>query len=243
MLDINFIGPPFDKTNCAVPTVFYFALSARDSLYLDPFNQPTIPLVKKNIRVCSITLPGHDTLSATDAMLFLASEMKKKVPIIENFIEKATTFITDLLNKEILIPQTTAFMGLSRGVLIAANIAAKIPQIPMLLAFAPLTQLKTLKEFQDLNTDLLNLNNLSQSLYNRSIRCYIGNNDTRVGTANCFEWIFQLAKTAATHQIRNIPIELIIKPSIGRDGHGTSPETFSEGSNWLYLQIQKNITC
>jgi esterase FrsA len=56
--------------------------------------------------------------------------------------------------------------------------------------------------------------------------------DTRVGTNHAFSFIDHVAKKAHKHHIRSSPIELIVGPSIGYQGHGTSPEVFKAGANW-----------
>ncbi len=225
MLEVKLLGPPLETG--PLPAVFYFALSANDSLYTDPFNQPALFLQSNQVRIFSVTLPAHDLLPPTEAL----SSWAKKVDSIEIFISEVAAYIHELLQNNTLTK--VGVMGLSRGVFIAAHVAAKVPQIGHLLGFAPLTGLSHLEEFAGMNVEHWNLTHLSKHLYNRRIRCYIGNHDTRVGTQNCFEWIVSLAKTAYHHGIRSAPLELVISPSIGRFGHGTSPETFRQGTSWL----------
>ncbi|MCB1081898.1 MAG: alpha/beta hydrolase, partial [Chlamydiia bacterium] len=67
----------------------------------------------------------------------------------------------------------------------------------------------------------------------KKVRFYIGNHDMRVGTDHAFSFIQNLAKEAHTHRIRTSPIELIIGPSIGYQGHGTAPQTFQSGAEWV----------
>jgi esterase FrsA len=221
MLEVKFLGPSLDAG--PLPTVFYFALSANDSLFTDPYNQPAVFLSEQGVRVLSITLPGHDILPATDALSFWA----KETGALNTFIDEVVEYIS-------LQPATKiGVMGLSRGVFIAAHVAARAPKITHLLGFAPLTGLGHITEFEGMDVREWDLTHLSEKLYNKTVRCYIGNHDTRVGTENCCQFITKLAKTAYHHGIRSSPIELVISPSIGRFGHGTSPETFRHGTNWL----------
>ena len=82
-------------------------------------------------------------------------------------------------------------------------------------------------------TTSLNLEHLTPLLYNRTIRFYIGNRDKRVGTAHTFSLTEKLAEKAYHNRIRSAPIELIIGPSIGYQGHGTSQAIFQEGATWI----------
>ena len=222
MLDSQFVGPSFEAG--AKPAVFYFALSAKDSLFLDPFNQPVVALQNSDIRVFSITLPGHDHLSPNDAMNYWERESH----LLEPFVDKVCAYIQQLIDQKVI--SKCGVMGLSRGAYIASHVAAKLPSVQTVLGFAPLTKLTYLKKWD--------LHHLNEKLYSKTIRCYIGNHDIRVGTENTFSWLFGVAETAFTKGIRTSPIELIMTPSIGREGHGTSPEIFKAGAEWLLRSLQ-----
>jgi len=215
MLDMRYIGPNFDEGLKAA--VFYFALSAHDSLFLDPFNQPALELQKSGLRVFSFTLPGHDTLPKETALECWTPAL------LTTFVDEVCSTIQELHQKQLITK--CAVMGLSRGVFIAAHVAAKLSMLETLLGFAPLTNLSYVPGWD--------LPSLSEKLYSKTIRCYIGNRDVRTGTEKTFSWLLKLADLAFAKGIRTAPIELIISPSIGRDGHGTSPENFRAGAQWL----------
>jgi esterase FrsA len=100
-----------------------------------------------------------------------------------------------------------------------------------------MTQLTAAKEFKELENkehlERFNLENHISSLCEQSIRFYIGNRDIRVGTDRCFHLVQQLTEQAFQNGVRSPPIELIISPSIGHMGHGTSKEIFHDGAHWL----------
>ena len=54
----DFVGP--DLSLGPLPTIFYFALSAKESLHQDPFNQPVAVWQTYPVRIFSITLPEHE---------------------------------------------------------------------------------------------------------------------------------------------------------------------------------------
>lgn len=225
MLDLQWVGPPL--TQGPKPAVFYFALSANDSLYLDPFNQPVIALQESGVRICSITLPGHDHLPKESAMSYWEDEWKAGRHPLEIFVQKVCEHISDLIHKNVITK--CGVMGLSRGGYIAAHVAARVPTVQTILGFAPLTELSYMPAW-----DLYHLND---KLYAKTIRCYIGNRDIRVGTEKTFSWLSGVTNTAFQNGIRTAPIELIITPSIGREGHGTAPEIFAAGAQWLASKI------
>jgi hypothetical protein len=234
-LSLSHVGPALGS---ALPALFYFALSAEDSLSLDPYDQPVRFLNQENLRIFSMTLPGHGPhLDPTKALVFWAEQIQKGENLIAEFVEKVSTAVDFLVRKEIALPGKLAVAGLSRGAFIATHAAAAIPSFHYLLGFAPLTKLSYAKEFQELRhsplVTSLDLTHKVASLTHCKVRYYIGNHDTRVGTAHAFELVDALSKTAYAHRIRSPQVELIIGPSIGHQGHGTGPAVFKDGAHWI----------
>src|SRR3990167_1628601 len=239
-VSILYKGPHLDEG--PMPTLFYFALSAYDSLELSPFNQPVQFLENAPIRIFSMTLPAHeDNLPPENAIAAWSEKMKQGISIIPPFIQKVKDVIDHLFQSNSIENNKLAVAGLSRGAFIACHVAALCDEVGVILGFAPLTRLSFSNEFQKQHHNPkvaeLNLENLVEKIYNRRIRFYIGNHDTRVGTENCFSLIHKLAKKANEHRIRTSPIELIITPSVGYQGHGTLPPVFEEGANWIRKEL------
>ncbi|QZA59120.1 hypothetical protein [Candidatus Rhabdochlamydia porcellionis] len=234
-IQLEYLGPPVDLG--PLPAVFYFALSAKDSLTLDPFNQPVAYLSQFPLRIFSMTLPYHEEgKPATKGLIEWATAMQKGEDLLGSYLKKIQNAITLLLNQKLILPNKIATMGLSRGALIAAHVAAKNPEIPYWLGFAPLTKLSFLPGFSDLvSWDLVHIVDL---LSDKKTRCYIGNRDVRVGTRNCFDLIETLTETAYQKRCLSPPIELRILPSIGHHGHGTAKETFHHGAKWIAKQLK-----
>src|SRR5581483_4979933 len=225
-----------------LPTLFYFSLSAEDSLCLDPFNQPVVYLSKLPMRIFSMTLPGHENnLPPTEALNIWASDILSGYNAITEFTYKVKRAVDALESQGLLLPGRTAVAGLSRGAFIAAHAAAIVSQFEWILGFAPLTKLSEAKEFQDYShhpvVESLSLEYLANALTDRKLRFYSGNLDTRVSTRSCFDFIETLSQAAFANKMRSPSVELIIGPSIGRDGHGTSPAVFRDGAQWIAEKI------
>ncbi len=227
------IGPALDHG--PLPTFFYFALSGPDSLTLDPFNQPVQFLHGKMIRVFSMTLPGHEAdLPKENAMNLWAEDISKNINSLGEFLESVTEAVDFAVKEKFVDPEHLAVGGLSRGAFIASHVAARDDRFKYLLGFAPLTRLALIKEFAQLKNhkivNQLDLSNLSQKLVDRHCRFYIGNRDTRVDTRSCFDFSMSIVDAA---ERRSPQVECLITPSIGKDGHGTTPEIFHEGAAWI----------
>ncbi len=235
-------GPALDHG--PLPSFFYFALSGPDSLTLDPFNQPVQFLQGKMIRVFSMTLPGHEAnLPATGALSIWANDFEKGIDPIGQFLDSASIALDFAIREKFVDPSRIAVGGLSRGGLIAAHFAARAEKIKFLLGFAPVTKLRYVKEFSHIKEHPLvtsyNLENLSESLAERHTRLYIGNCDTLVRTHSCFDFAMSLVAKAEEKKIRSPQVELFITPSIGRMGHGTPPEIFQQGADWVFKVLSK----
>lgn len=228
-------GPSLDLG--PMPTVFYFSLSGDESLELDPYNQPAVILNDGNIRIFSFSLPGHGIDIPNNKVMGLwADEFLKNEHFFSNFIEEAAANIDYLIKQNYIDDRHLALAGLSRGAFIACHIAAKEKRVGTILGFAPLTDLSSLHEFENIKPEKLErlaLRSLVHSLSHKRIRFYVGNHDTRVGTDKCFHFIKTLAENEYGKRIRPALAEMVIYPSIGHKGHGTPPEIFAEGAAWL----------
>lgn len=227
-LDIYHLGPSLEAG--PLPSVFYFALSGSDSLLLDPFNQFIQFLDHQPIRRFSFTLPGHGPgLKNEDAIKFVAGLLEKGEDPIAPFLDLALENIHFLIEKRLVDPLMMATAGLSRGGFFASLLALKDERIKTIIAFAPITNLSFLIP-EGKSYDLINY--IDQFAY-KTLRFYIGNRDQRVSTDLCFQFIRKTADLAFEKGIRSPPIELLISPSIGHMGHGTSPDTFRNGADWF----------
>ena len=98
--DIAFIGPPLSEG--ALPAVFYFSLSAKESLGLDPFNQPAVYLTQFPLRVFSISLPYHNAhFSPKEALSLWATQSLLGQSVIDAIVEKTRSQINFLLKEKL----------------------------------------------------------------------------------------------------------------------------------------------
>lgn len=230
-------GPALDHG--PLPSFFYFCLSGPDTLCLDPFNQPVQFLHGQMIRIFSLTLPGHENgLPATGAMKIWAEDLEKGGSTFRDFLDSVQLALDFAIREKFASPTQLAAGGLSRGAFIAAHVAARDERFRHLLGFAPLTRLSKLKEFhhhqENPIVNRLDLIHLATTLSDRHVKLYIGNDDTQVGTRECFDFATSIVKQKKT---RIAQTEFQIYPSIGKNGHGTPPEIFKQGAEWVRSQL------
>lgn len=221
-----------------LPALFYFALSGKDSLELDPFNQPAAFLQNSPIRIFSFTIPGHGPDSKnSEAIASWAQAFSEGKNPIKEFIEGVNQSIEELIRLDLIDSEKMAAAGLSRGGFIATQLAASDSRIKAILGFAPMVQLELSEDFKkyQISEEVLNssLNHLAEKLVGRSLRFYIGNRDILVHTDANYRFIRLLTEVNFNAGVRSPKVELIISPSIGTKGHGTPPHIFLNGVNWL----------
>ncbi len=226
-------GPALDHG--PLPAVFYFTLAGPDSLTVDPYNQPVQFLSDQWIRFFSLTLPAHENgLSPHNALSVWAEDMAKGIDIFNDFLDAAELAVEFTIRQKLVDPNKLAVAGLSRGAFFASHLAAREKRFRFILQFAPLTKLEKTKEFQSMKhhpiVQSLDLFTLAPQIADRHIRFYIGNRDTRVDTKSCLDFAMHLVESCKS---RSPSITLIMSPSIGQYGHGTSPEIFRQGATWL----------
>lgn len=236
------LGAPLEMG--PLPAFFYFSLSGPDSLAMDPYNQPAAFLEGEGVRIFSLSLPFHDDIDKRRVMTHWADEIAANHDFITPFIDRCVKAVDELIDMEAIDPGRLALGGLSRGSFIAAHLAARDPRFGALVGFAPLTKLSVSTSFHDRQgsslLSSLSLDRVKEELVKRPIRFYIGNRDTMVQTSACFEFVVELTELAFSQGTRSPEIELIISPSIGYKGHGTAPETFLSGANWIKLKLGLN---
>ncbi|MEM7175332.1 MAG: hypothetical protein AAF443_05345 [Chlamydiota bacterium] len=226
------------KSAGPLPALFYFALSAEDSLNTQPYNQPVQFLHGARLRIFSLTLPFHENnFPPKEAFARWAEVLATHEDFLSPFLVRAERVVTLLIEQGWILPEKLAVAGLSRGAFIACHLAARCKAFQTIIGFAPLVRLGATKDFAALSdqphVQAFDLHQLAPLLYDRKIRFYIGNCDQRVGTEHAFTFIEAVAKCALQHRIRSSPIELIIGPSYGFQGHGTLPKRFQSGVDYL----------
>lgn len=234
--DIYHLGP--GKEAGALPTLLYLSIGGDESLQLDPFNQPVAALAGKPMRILSLHLPGHGPgYEKNHAVHWMAQEVREGRDPFTPFFDKTARALDELIKSGWIDPAKLAVAGLSRGAFFAMHIAARVSEISAILGFAPMTFLSYQRDFADLQehplVKALSPLLLTDKIFDRAFRFYIGNRDIAVGTERCFILLQALTAKAYDNHKRSPEIEMIMSPSIGHRGHGTTPKIFFDGANWI----------
>lgn len=232
---LYYVGPDLDLPN--VPTFFYFSISGPESLTLDPYNQPAALLFKKGYRILSVTLPGHhEGQDKHQAMEYWAHHLDE----LEVFLNQMHSLLDQLFDQKLINPEKFILGGLSRGGFVATHLLSH-PKVLYAIGIAPLTKLTALSELKKHSISVpksLQLNELFEKIYQKSIYYVIGNRDERVDTHAAFNFIYKLADYAYHKRVRSPNCEMRLFPSAGYLGHGSLPFVFEEAASWVEKQIE-----
>ncbi|MES2200086.1 MAG: alpha/beta hydrolase, partial [Chlamydiota bacterium] len=124
-LPLFYVGP--DLTEGPLPSVLYLALSAKETLLTDPFNQPVLQFNKLPIRVFSVDLPFHgEGLDSRKALEEWAHAFARGEDVVSNFLLKLEETLSHLFNSKAIKNNNLAVMGLSRGGFLVNHLAARM---------------------------------------------------------------------------------------------------------------------
>ena len=86
-IPLFYIGPDLEP-HSDLPCVIYLALSAEETLLVDPFNQPAAFLHSYPVRVFSVDLPFHGKdLPAVEGMKRWAESISKGENLLKDFLD------------------------------------------------------------------------------------------------------------------------------------------------------------
>lgn len=225
-----------------VPTVFIFAGSVEDTLNNAYFRQAGNQLAQQGYLCVSVDLPCH-------GLEVLAPERpgiegwSDRVEKGEDFVAEATgrfrQVLDHLVETKLTNPEKVAALGTSRGGYMAVQFAAAEPRIKAVAAFAPVTDLAVLREFQQQAkhelVQKLSLRQQADALSGRSIWLIIGDRDDRVGTDEAIQFCRAITKASLQQQKSPlVDLHVVTEPQ----GHTTPKGAAEQAAVWIDAQLQ-----
>lgn len=157
-------------------------------------------------------------------------------PFLGPFLQRASAALDHFIAIGWADPSRVAACGTSRGGFLAFHFAAHDPRIRAAAGIGPVTDLAALREFSSLTppppSAPLALATLAPRLAGRPVWLCIGNDDTRVSTAQAIA--FAQAVVAANRALPSppspIPVDLVVQAS---PGHRSFPADHRRLALWL----------
>ncbi len=229
-----------DKGKAPAATLFVFASRIEDTLGNDVYNKVGRLLAKQGVISVSLDVPCHgdDTKTGEPAGLSgWRTRIESGDDLVGDFTAKVKDVLDHLVEQGYTDPKRVAVCGTSRGGFIALHVAAAEPRFRCAAAFAPVTNLLALSEFNGMvnpaPANALSIVNRSELLSGRAIWVCIGNNDQRVSTDDLIAFTRKVV-AVSIEQKKPANVELHVMPSLGHSIHSTAHD---EAASWIARQF------
>lgn len=227
------------------PVLFVLAGSRMETLSSRYFRQAGHYLAKDGVLCVSIDLPCHGDEATPDikGLTGWRTRCEQGHDLVEEATSRLSRVLDHLLAEGLADPKKIAVSGTSRGAFIASHFAIRDPRAGPVLAFAPLTDLARLREFQGAEklplVQAIALEKNAAGLADHPFWLVIGDRDDRVGTDAAIS--LARAVTAAGLAGGNpggVDLHVIAEPR----GH-TVPAGYAEtGAEWLRARFSLSQT-
>lgn len=178
-----------------------------------------------------------------EGMACWRARLEKGENLLGGFMSRLSSVIDFLVRERYADPTRLGAAGPSRGGFMSLHAAAVEPRLRYAVAFAPLTDLLALREFQGTTAPVparaLDVMLLVDKLVDRPILVSIGHNDERVGTRHAMDFALRLMelsplhKKPMTHFWSGDDIKLVVTPSEGASGHSSYRTAHDEAAEWI----------
>ena len=227
------------------PTLFIFSASIPEALNDPYFRQCGNALAEQGYLCVSLDLPGHGQRARrnTPGLMTWRYHSDQSTDFVAPFTDDVSKVLDHLIKAGYTDPDRIAACGTSRGGFMAIHAAAAEPRIKATAAFAPVTNLKTLREFHGAENsdhiDSLSVNSLAEKLSGRSLWLVIGDRDERVGTDDTIEFA-RLTTAASLKKKQPADVTLLVLPEI--KGHTTPAGSPAIAADWIQQRLNTNVT-
>ncbi len=224
------------------PVLFILASTIDETLGNDYFRQCGTRLAKEKGWLCvSLDLPYHGKLkkkNSRDGLMGWAAAAQRR----EDFVAENNSrmkAVLDFLVRHNYADENKIFVcGTSRGGYLALQFAAVENRVGSVAAFAPVTDLTALREFQGIPEEVLlpsfNLNNKISQLTSKKTWIVIGDRDERVSTDLLTQFARDLSKAIVNNNAAgSIELNLLPEPK----GHTTPKGAVNRAVDWFKEQI------
>jgi len=228
-----------EKGASPAPTLFVFASRLEDSLGNGDYNKAAGILTSHGYLAVSLDLPchGEDVKEGEPGgRSGWRARIEQGDDQVPGFLKKVSAVLDYLISGGYTDRQRILASGTSRGGFIALHFAAADPRVRAVAAFAPVTNLLTLREFAGMEhhpaTNSFALIHQAGKLADKAVWIIIGNKDERVGADHAIALTREIV-AAWTHSDRPANVELHVLPSMG---HGLPPNAYDDAAAWLLRQ-------
>jgi dienelactone hydrolase len=223
------------------PTLLVFSATIEESLEDPYFRQSGTLLADQGFICISLDLPGHGRDERGDEPTNLAAwryRSDKSEDFVTPFTQQVTSVLDYLVEQGYTDPERIAACGTSRGGFMALHATAADERIRATAAFAPVTALMTLREFEGTENqpfaDSLSIKAHADRLAGRSLWLVIGDRDERVGTDDTIAFARRVSRLSL-EQSKLSDVTLLVQPE--PKGHTTPEASPERAALWIVQRL------
>ena len=236
------IGIWGEELTYPAPILLVLSSTARASLQDPYYFQCGNDLVKKGFLCVSIDLPGHDSFKGEDSQPGLVAWREasdRGEDFVASFTGQVKGVLDFLIEAGYADPNRIAACGTSRGGFMALHAAAADPRIKAVAAFAPVTNLMALREFDGAknveHVAGLSLFSNAEKLAGRSLWLVIGDRDDRVSTDDAIA-LSRKVTSLSLEKSSDADVTLLVLPE--QKGHTTPKGAPELAAAWIAEKLK-----
>ncbi|MEO6436196.1 MAG: prolyl oligopeptidase family serine peptidase, partial [Tepidisphaeraceae bacterium] len=227
-----------EKPDKPAPTLFVFANDVQTTLTNADYNKIGVILQRDGYLSVSLDAPCHGNDNAEkleNALTGWRQRIERGEDLIPSFTSRCTQVLDHLIAEGWTDPARVAAAGTSRGGFLALHFAADEPRVRAVAAFAPVTKLGALAEFDGIKdsaataADALSLDHFADKLAGRPMWICIGNNDLRVGTDDAIAFNRRVVEASVAAK-KPALVEIHVTAS---EGHTVHPTAHAEAAAFI----------
>lgn len=223
------------------PTLILLSGLIPDSFTKTNFLRAAEILGPKGYLCVSIELPSHGSFAKKgySNLVGWGKRAAEGDDFVAEFNERMKKVIDHLIEKKMTDPEKIIANGTSRGGFLAVRYAAFDKRVKGAVAYAPVTDLRKLKEF-DVAKDVKLVDEMSLAahvpeLVGRPVLIFIGDRDDRVDTDSAIAFARQLSAAA---QKADVPSQVEIHVLSEPRGHSLPPGVERFAAEWIVKALE-----
>lgn len=226
-----------EKPKAPAPTLIILAGTIEGTLGEDYYRRAGNILAEQGFLCVSIDLPCHGAEHRPNEPAQLSGwryRAEQGVDFVAEFCQRLSGVLDELIAQGYSDPERIAICGTSRGGYMSLQFAAHEPRIRCVAAYAPVTDLAALREFQGAEANemvqSLDVRKQADKLAGRPVWIIIGDQDERVSTDSAIDLARCITRASLARKLTSqVDLHVLAEPR----GH-TTPNGAVEGSAaWL----------